>query len=76
MNVDRVFIVGFCWFALWIGLGAAAGSFFRVPGTGSIAGFCFALGTLFTWPFIMPERLARWMDRSYSPGPADAPPTG
>ena len=64
MNMDRVLIVGFCWFALWIALAAFTGSYFHATGSGAIAGFFVGLVTLLAWPLILPERINQWMDRS------------
>jgi hypothetical protein len=65
MNSNRVVIVGVCWFALWIALGTAAGEVWHAPGTGTISGFFFALVAMIAWPWILPERVNRWMDAGF-----------
>jgi hypothetical protein len=61
--MNRVPLVGFLWFAFWIGAGAIIGRLLDTPGTFTFGGFLFALVTMFAWPWILPERLNQWMDR-------------
>jgi hypothetical protein len=60
--MDRVAIVAFCWFALWIALGTLCGALLSNPGTGSVLGFFFALLATPAWPWVMPEAVNEWMD--------------
>ena len=63
--MDRVAIVAWGWFALWIVFGTAAGSLlFNTPWTGGITGFGFALVAVFSWPWLMPESINAWMDQT------------
>ena len=58
--MDRVAFVAFCWFVFWTGAGAS----WPLSGdsrTITVAGFIFALVSMFAWPWILPERLNRWM---------------
>jgi hypothetical protein len=61
-GMDRVALIGMLWFALWIGAGDAVGHvLFRMPGTGMVMGFIFAVLTVFLWPWVMPRFLEDWM---------------
>jgi hypothetical protein len=60
--MDRVAIVAFCWFALWIVLGTLGGALLSIPVTGSVLGFFFALLATPAWPWVMPEAVNEWMD--------------
>ena len=62
MNSNRVTIVGVSWFVSLTALGTLLGYSIGMPGTGTISGFFFALASLITWPWIMPEEVNRWMD--------------
>jgi hypothetical protein len=62
--MDRVALVAFCWFAFWTGMGTLVGRLLDTPGTFIIVGFVFALATVFAWPWVLPERLQRWMEDS------------
>ena len=59
--MDRVAIVTVFWFAFWTGMGSLLGRYLDIPGTITVAGFFLALVTVFAWPWILPERLNRWM---------------
>jgi hypothetical protein len=61
--MDRVAIVAWCWFVLWVVFGYATGTLlFNTPWTGALSGFAFALLATFAWPWVMPERINNWMD--------------
>lgn len=64
----RVFVVAFVWFAFWMLLGAAIGGWVSAPASradgiyfGFFNGAWWALITSFTWPWIMPAAIDRWM---------------
>jgi hypothetical protein len=59
--MDRVAFVAICWFAFWTVAGWVLGRVLEVPGTFTVGGFIFALLTVFAWPWVLPERLNRWM---------------
>ena len=61
-HFDRVALVGFCWFALWTSVGTALGRWLQLPGSCTIAGFFFALVTIFAWPWVLPDFVWTWMD--------------
>lgn len=61
IGADRVALVGLLWFTVWIVAGNLIGRWFDVPGTGMVAGFLFALATVWTWPWVMPEFVDEWM---------------
>jgi hypothetical protein len=66
----RVALVAACWFLFWMTLGSVIGGLKGGPGGGVSNGIYFgafngawwAVLTSFAWPWIMPERIARWMD--------------
>lgn len=60
--MDRVALVAICWFVAWTAAGVALGRYLNIPGTITVLGFVVALLTVFAWPWILPERLNRWMD--------------
>jgi len=60
--VNRVAIVAICWFVFWTAVGSGIGRLLDTPGTYTVAGFVFALVTVFAWPFILPHRLQDWME--------------
>ena len=60
--MDRVAFVTICWFVFWTGGGVILGRILDIPGTITVSGFIFALVTVFAWPWVLPERLNRWMD--------------
>ena len=62
MGADRVALVGVCWFVFWTGMGSLAGRLLETPGTWTVAGFAFALVSVFAWPWILPEWLNNWME--------------
>jgi hypothetical protein len=63
--MDRVAIVAGCWFVLWIVFGYEAGNLvFGTPMTGGITGFWFALVAMFSWPWLMPDKINDWMDQA------------
>ena len=60
-GVDRVALVAWLWFIFWVVGGDLIGRWFGKPGTGKVFGFLFALSTVWTWPWVMPESLDDWM---------------
>jgi hypothetical protein len=61
--MDRVALVAWGWFLGWTGFGWIVGRMLEVPGTFTVTGFIVALLTVFAWPWVLPERLNRWMSR-------------
>jgi hypothetical protein len=61
IGADRVALVGWLWFVFWIVGGYLIGRWFDMSGTGMVVGFLFALLTVPTWPWVMPESLDNWM---------------
>jgi hypothetical protein len=61
--MDRVALVAWFWFIGWTGLGWIVGRMLEVPGTFTVGGFVLGLLLVFTWPWVLPERLNRWMSR-------------
>jgi hypothetical protein len=61
IGADRVALVGWLWFVFWIVGGYLMGRWFDMSGTGMVVGFLFALLTVPTWPWVMPESLDNWM---------------
>jgi hypothetical protein len=62
IGADRVALVGWLWFAAWIGAGDLIGRLVaEMPGTGIVLGFLMALVTVPTWPWLLPRRLDDWM---------------
>jgi hypothetical protein len=62
IGADRVALVGWLWFGIWIGAGDLIGRLLaEMPGTGMVLGFLMALVTVPTWPWILPRRLDDWM---------------
>ena len=59
--MDRVALVAVCWFVGWTVAGMIVGRLLEVPGTFTVLGFILALLTVFAWPWVLPERLNRWM---------------
>jgi len=64
----RVFLVALIWFAFWMTLAAAVGGWMSAPASradgiyfGFFNGAWWALITSFTWPWIMPAAIDRWM---------------
>ena len=67
----RVVMVAGLWFAFWMILAAAVGSWLADPANrsngiyfGFFNGAWWALLTSFAWPWIMPAAIDRWMYRS------------
>jgi hypothetical protein len=68
--VKRVFLIGGLWFLFWMALCAGIGAL-RAPAnavpeaiySGVFNGAWLALITSFAWPWIMPRKLDRWIDR-------------
>jgi hypothetical protein len=60
-GMDRVALVALLWFAIWTGVGDVVGHLFKVPGTGMVLGFIFALLTVLSWPWVMPRSVEDWM---------------
>jgi hypothetical protein len=71
-SMKRVALVAAVWFAFWIVVGSVVGGLTGGHGGGVQNGIYFgafngawwALFTSFAWPWIMPERLDRWMHSS------------
>ena len=61
VGMDRVALVALLWFAFWTSAGDAIGYWFKTPGTGLVLGFIFALITVVSWPWVLPEALDDWM---------------
>ena len=64
----RVCMVALVWFAFWMILAAGIGGWMSSPATrangiyfGFFNGAWWALITSFTWPWIMPAAIDRWM---------------
>jgi len=68
--MGRIVIVAGCWYLLWIAIAAAFVGLTGGPSRGIadalyfglLHGAWLALVTSFAWPWIMPERVNRWMD--------------
>jgi hypothetical protein len=60
-GVDRVALVAWAWFILWIVGGDVVGRWLNMPGTGMVLGFLLALVTVFLWPWLMPNFIDDWM---------------
>jgi hypothetical protein len=60
-GVDRVALVAWAWFILWIVGGDVVGRWLNTPGTGMVFGFLLALVTVFLWPWLMPSFIDEWM---------------
>ena len=61
IGADHVALVGWLWFVFWIVGGNLIGRWFDMSGTGMVVGFLFALLTVPSWPWVMPESLDNWM---------------
>jgi hypothetical protein len=62
IGADRVALVGWLWFGVWIGAGDLIGRWLaEMPGTGIVLGFLIALITVPAWPWLLPRRLDDWM---------------
>ena len=69
--MGRVALVAGIWFAFWMTVGAVIGGMTGGNGGGVQNGIYFgvfngamwAVLTSFSWPFIMPDRIDRWMYR-------------
>ena len=61
IGADRVALVGWLWFGVWIGAENLIGRLVDMPGTGMVLGFLLALVTVPTWPCVLPRRLDDWM---------------
>jgi hypothetical protein len=72
MVVMRVAVVAGCWFLLWMTIGSIVGGLTGGSGGGVQNGIYFgafngawwAVLTSFAWPWLMPEKIERWMDRT------------
>ena len=70
--MKRVALVAAVWFVFWIVVGSVVGGLTGGQGGGVQNGIYFgafngawwAVFTSFAWPWIMPERLDRWMHSS------------
>jgi hypothetical protein len=60
-GTDRVALVAWLWFGVWILAGDLIGRWFELPGTGKVVGFVVALITVPTWPWVMPVFIEDWM---------------
>jgi len=60
--MNRVPLVGACWFIFWTGVGFIAGRLLGVPVSYTVGGFGLGLISMFAWPFIFPNRLQNWME--------------
>ena len=69
--MERVALVAGCWFLFWMIVGSTVGGLTGGAHGGVQNGIYFgafngawwAVLTSFTWPWIMPELIQRWMDR-------------
>jgi len=68
--MKRVFLIGAIWFAFWMGLCAGIGALRAPPNgvfeavySGVFNGAWLALITSFLWPWIMPRKVDKWIDR-------------
>jgi hypothetical protein len=61
IGADRVALVGWLWFGVWIGAGNLVGRLVEMPGTGMVLGFLLALVTVPAWPWVLPQRIDDWM---------------
>jgi hypothetical protein len=69
--MGRVAIVAGCWYLLWIAIVAVYAGLTSGPSReiahalyfGLLHGAWLALVTSFAWPWILPDRIDRWMDR-------------
>ena len=60
--MNRVPLVATCWLGLWTLIGFALGRYLDVPGTFTVGGFLLGVVSVFSWPFVLPDRLQDWMD--------------
>jgi membrane protein DedA with SNARE-associated domain len=60
--VNRVPLVLVIWFIVWTTAGYWLGRVLETPGFFTIAGFLLGFVTVFSWPFIFPERFQDWME--------------
>jgi hypothetical protein len=71
MRMQRVAVVAGCWFLLWMAIGALVGGLSGGSRAdvatnvyfGVFNGTLWAVITSFSWPWIMPNSIERWMDR-------------
>ena len=61
--MNRIPLILFLWFALWITTGFFIGRALETPGVYTVVGAFLALISVFLWPFVFPERLQDWMER-------------
>jgi hypothetical protein len=70
-EMARTAVVAAIWFALWMAAGALYGGLTAPPArgvgngvwSGITSGAFIAVITSFAWPWILPERVDRWMRR-------------
>jgi hypothetical protein len=69
-GIHRVFVVAGLWFLMWMIISALVSGMMSKPGGGGEAayfgffnGAWWALWTSFTWPWILPNAVDRWMYR-------------
>ena len=60
--MNRVPLVLAVWFIVWTTAGYLLGQYLQTPGFFTIAGFLLGLVSVFSWPFIFPERFLDWME--------------
>ena len=61
IGVDRVALVGWLWFIVFIVAGNLVGRGVEMPGTGMVLGFLLALCGVLTWPWVLPQAVDDWM---------------
>jgi len=59
--VNRIPLVLALWFAVWTALGFCIGRYLDTPGVYTLWGVAFAALSIFSWPFVFPERFQQWM---------------
>ena len=62
-KINRVPLVLVPWFVLWTTMGFLIGRSLEIPGVFTTLGVVFAVVSIFSWPFIFPERLQDWMEQ-------------
>jgi hypothetical protein len=61
--MNRVPLILLIWVVLWTTAGFLIGRGLDTPGVYTTLGVVFAVVSVFSWPFIFPERLQEWMER-------------
>ena len=62
-TMNRVPLILVPWFVLWTTMGFLVGRSLDIPGVYTTLGVVFAVVSIFSWPFIFPERLQDWMEQ-------------